>query len=457
MNAPAGSPLAAHGDATLATRLARFALRLQPGDLTEPRRAKVALILADFIGCVLAGSTLPEADSGFVLAQPGEVRIPGVERPMTAETAAIAMATLGSLLQLHDGYGNGGNHPSCGIIPAVWCIRGGHAMQDVRMAIAVGYEIANRIAHSAHPQLTLAGMAPTSATGAIGATAAIGRLLGLAEDVVARAISIAAFSFPVAALRGLTEHGSVVPLHGGLAGRCAIEAIRLAQAGLSAGATVLEGGDDPGTLALLHSQSQGLASEGWRGETLDGVYFKPIPACRHAQPPIDAIEAIWRQGPLDPAQIERVDVHTYPVALRFGKRPGPAAELYDRLMSVTWCVASALRHGKYDVDNILAPTSDRELERLCDAIRVHIDPEYGAIYPRELRARVEITLRGGDVRTGLCRMQYGTPSQDGPYSPAGTNVAPLDRAGVRAKFDRLAQRRLTRQQADALWDEIHAD
>lgn len=457
MNAPAGHPAVGDEAAAFASRLAHFALRLQPADLSPARRTKLALILADFMGCVLAGSTLPEAASAFVLAQPGAVDIPGIERRMTAESATIAMATLGSLLQLHDGYGNGGNHPSCGIIPAVWCMRGDRPMYAVRLAIGVGYEIANHIARSAHPQLTLAGIAPTSATGAIGAAAAIGRLLDLDHDVVSRAISIAAFSFPIAALRGLTEHGSVVPLHGGLAGRCAIESIRLAQAGLAAGAKVLEGEDDPGALALLRSEWHDLAPERWRGETLDGVYFKPIPACRHAQPAIDAIAAMWERGPIEPARIERVDIHTYPVALRFGKRPRAGGELYDRLMSVTWSVASALRHGKYDVDNILAPASDPELERLCDAIHVHVDPQYAAIYPRELRARVDITLRGGELRTGLCRMEYGTPSEHGPYSPGGTNVPPLDRAGVRAKFDALAQRRLPPRLAGTLWDDIHAD
>lgn len=440
----------------LARRLARFALGLERTALSPPRQAKLPFILADFLGCVLGGASLPEAASALVLAQPGHTQVPGLAQRLTPESAAIAMGCLGSLLQWHDGYGNGGNHPSCSIVPAVWCRRDGHTIDAVRMAIAVGYEVANRIAASAHPQLTLRGLAPTSATGAIGATAALGRLLDLDETVLSHAISNAAFSFPFAALRGLTEHGSVVPLHGGLAARCAIESVRLAEAGLSAGDTVLEGGDDPGVLDPLQSRWPSLHPETWRGETLDGVYFKPIPACRHAQPAVDALDAIWRQGPLDATAIRRIDIHTYPVGLRFGKAPSAAGELYDRIMSTTWVVASALRHGKYDIDNLVAPAADALIAALCGVTHTHVDETYAACYPRYLATRVEITFEDGSVRRGICQMEYGTPRETGPYSPPGTHVPPLDAAGMRHKFLALAQRSLPAHQAHALWDEVHA-
>lgn len=440
----------------LARRLAAFAQALRREDLSPARREKVALILADFLGCVLAGSSLPEARSAFVLAQPGAVRIPGGPDGLSPESAAIAMSAMGSLLQLHDGYGNGGNHPCNSIIPAVWCMREGRAMASIHMAIAVGYEVANRLAASAHPALTLAGLAPTSCTGAIGAAAALGRLLELDEDTLARALGNAAFSFPAAALRGLTEHGSAAPLHGGLAARCAIESVKLARAGLGAGDRIFEGGADPGVLDVLRSRGLAQDPETWRGETLDGVYFKPIPACRHAQPAIDAIQAIWNGGPVAAEEIERVDVHTYPVALRFGPAPGPAHELYDRLMSVVWAVASALRHGRYDLSNVRRPAVEPEVQALYPRIHLHVDEAYAQLYPRYLPARVEIALRGGRRRTGACMMEYGTPSEHGPYSPGGTHTPPLDGAGVERKFRELARAVLDERQADALWREARA-
>lgn len=441
--------------ATLAERIARFACAFDAGQLSPARQAKLPLILGDFLGCAMAGATLPEAETAFLLAQPGDVEVPGTGQRLTPETAAIALGTLGSLLQLHDGYGHGGNHPSGCILAAVWSMRGGRPMAQIRAALAVGYEVANRIAASAHPALTLAGIAPTSPTGAIGAAAALGRLLQLDEACTARAISNAAFSFPIAALRGLTEHGSIVPLHAGLAARCAIEAVRAARAGLSAGSTLLEGGDDPGVLALLHAQADRLQPEAWHGETLDGVYFKPIPACRHAQPPVDALEPVWKQAPFDPQDIVAIEVDTYPVALRFGQAPGEGLELYDRLMSVPWVLASALRHGSYGLDNILAPLRDPLLQRLCGLVHVRAAQPYISLYPRQLGARVVVKLRDGSSREGECRMDYGTPSEAGPYSPPGTHRPPLDAEGVKARFEQLAARRIPLEQARTLWRSLH--
>lgn len=438
----------------LSAGIARFAHGFGWHELSLARQRKVRWFLADFIACTLAGSTLPEAASGYVLAQQGAVRLPGDTRGLTPESAAVAMGTVGALLQIHDGFGGGGNHPCSAIVPALWAARGARPLPDLLLPIAVGYEVANRIALCAHPQQTRAGAAPTATTGTIGAAAAVGKLLELDTETLAAAISIAAFATPVAAVRGLTEHGSVVPIHGGLAARTALEAVRLAQAGLTAGDNVLEGGTDPGLIQLLRGDPQRLVPESWRGETLDGVYFKPLPACRHAQPAIEAILAILRDGPLDPEAIRAVGVHTYPMALTFGRPPRPSHELYDRLMSMPWAIASCLVHGGFGFDNVAGPACDARLEALYPVILVQADPRFEREYPRRLCTRIEIELNDGRVRAGECRMAYGIPSEGEPYSPRGTTTPLLDDDGMRRKFFDLACRRLPRIDAEALLGEI---
>jgi 2-methylcitrate dehydratase PrpD len=126
--------------AGLASRIADFACRLGWDDLSAPRRTKVRWFLADFIGSTLAGSTLPEAASGFVLGQPGPVKLPGDARGLTPESAAVAMGTVGALLQIHDGFGGGGNHPSSAIVSALWAARG----ERLRGREPAGAELASR-------------------------------------------------------------------------------------------------------------------------------------------------------------------------------------------------------------------------------------------------------------------------------------------------------------------------
>ncbi len=134
-----------------------------------------------------------------------------------------------------------------------------------------------------------------------------------------------------------------------------MEAVRLAQAGLAAGENVLEGGSDSGLLHLLKGDASALLPEQWKGEMLDGIYFKPIPACRHAQPAVEALLDAFRSGPIPHGKVRKVVVLTYPVSIMFGKPPRPEHELYDRLMSTPWAVASCLVHGGYGFDNVLAP------------------------------------------------------------------------------------------------------
>jgi 2-methylcitrate dehydratase PrpD len=252
----------------------------------------------------------------------------------------------------------------------------------------------------------------------------------------------------------LTEHGSVVPLHGGLAARTALEAVRLAQAGLAAGDNVLEGGKDRGLLQLLQGDASALVPEEWRGEMIDGVYFKPLPACRHAQPAVEAVLAILKGGPLNYREVRRIKVRTYPMALMFGQPPRAEHELYDRLMSMPWAIASCLVHGGFGFDNVTAPARDPRIEGLYGLIESSVDEGAAAEYPKRFCTRIEIQMKGGATRTGECRMEYGMPSEDGPYSPRGTTTRPLDEEGMRRKFFDLACRRVSREDAEALLNQV---
>jgi 2-methylcitrate dehydratase PrpD len=278
--------------------------------------------------------------------------------------------------------------------------------------------------------------------------------LNLDRRTLSDAISIAAFTVPVAAMRGLTEHGSVVPIHGGLAARTALEAVRLAEAGLAAGDNLLEGGKDSGLLQLLHGDAASLVPENWHGEMLDGVFFKPLPACRHAQPAIEAVLAILKVGSLDFREIKAIHIKTYPMALMFGKPPRESHELYDRLMSMPWAIASCLVHGGFGFDNVIAPARDPRIEALYPKISSVSSPEFEKEYPGRFITQVEVEMQDGMLRKGECRMEYGMPSETGPYSPPGTTTPPLDEAGMKRKFLDLACRRITRPQAEEILNAI---
>jgi len=111
-------------------------------------------------------------------------------------------------------------------------------------------------------------------------------------------------------------------------------------------------------------------------------------------------------------------------------------------------------HGGYGFDNVSAPARDARIEALYGLMEAGVDEAYTADYPRRFSTRVEIELKDGEVRTGECRMEYGIPSETGPFSPRGTTTPPLDDEGMRRKFFDLACRRIARAGAQALLGEI---
>ena len=423
---------------SLARRIARFALALSWDDISPARRRKLKWCLVDFLACCAGGARVPEGESAFVLARPGPIHVPGTTRSLTPETAAIAIGTLGALLQYHDGYGRGGNHPSSSVVSAAWVSWDpGRPLRELLTAIAAGYETANRLAGFCHPRQSKAGSAPTATMGAIGAAVARGRLAGLDEARMTAAIANAAFYAPLAAYEGLRNHGSAVPLHGGIAARAGLEAVTLAQAGLYAGEHMLEGQGGPGFLDFLHGGGDLPDPATWRCQTLDAVYFKPLPGCRHTHPGLEAVLKLLREGPIAVDRIRAIRLSSYALALTFATPPRSAHELYDRLMSYHWVLGSALAHGRYGLDNVLRPAVDPAIAALYPRMEFTLDPGLEASYPRALSARVEIAMEDGARSASEIAIGYGEPREEGPYSPGGGVVKALDDAGMAEKFDEL--------------------
>ena len=426
---------------SLTTRIAHFVCTLQADDVDPRRRHRMRIALLDFLGCVLAGSTLAEAAETRVLARPGRVRIPGFDKGLDLPSAIISWGALGALLQWHDGYGRGGNHPSSSILPVLMA-RSPYKQQDwqqLLMPAIVGYETTNRLAALTHPHQTIAGSAPTSTMGAIGAAAALCRHEQLDEACTARALGLAGFWAPVAAFEGLRARGNGVPLHSGLAARAGWEAVQAAKAGLQASARLLEGGEGPGLLQWLGGAQvvERLPDPGtWRGETLDQVYLKPFPGCRHVHPAIEAALGLRATLPGDPARWRTVVVRTYDVAIGFGAPPEPQFELYDCLMSLPWGVALALLEGTPGLAAVSADRGRASVRALLARVQVVQDPEHQAGYPAQLGATVDVTLDDGTLCTQQAVLRYAEAGTH--YSPSGPFGPVLDEAGVRDKFMRLA-------------------
>ena len=414
--------------ADLAERVGRWAFQFAP---SAAHTARIRASIRDFLGCVTAGTRRPELQSALWLAHGGAVPVCGLADSFDPAGAALIAGTAGSLLQLHDVYVPAGLHPSSPVIPAAWSALhslGARRRNEFVRAVAVGYEVANRFGAACAPQQALAGSSGTGTAGALGAATAAAIVAGMDAAGIAAALSNAALMLAATPVAAMRAHGSVVPLHSGIAARCGFEAASVARAG-SAGRYVLEGDvRGPGLLGLLQARVQQLVPENWHGETIDDVSWKFYPACFAS---LACIEATLQIRPLVKGTIRHVTLYVPDRMLALVACGPNSDELYDRLMSLRWVVARALDCGEYNI--ACALESSASTLALAQRIQVIHAPELDALLPKVIAADVSVET---DRETR--RVAYRRPVHDDPPDNAARGwTRALDEQALHAKFKML--------------------
>jgi 2-methylcitrate dehydratase PrpD len=357
--------------------------------------ARARLHLLDWLACVVGARQTAVAD---------------VAR--RAETDVLARAALlGSVLEMDDVHRTGRLHPGPVIWPAalsaardtgcnmVALLEGAVRGYEAMIAIGASFDAY----HYAHWH-------NTSTAGGFGAAATAATIFALDDAALVSALGNAG---SIAGGLWHMRHDDVMtkPMHVAHAVHSGLWQARLARAGLTGPARILEG--EQGLYAAMTKAPMPLSLAGnWR---IAEVSFKPWAACRHAHPAIDAALALRSMGALAGA----VHVETYGDAIRFCDRPDPVTEL-DAKFSLQHAVAVIAGGGSagpedFTVDAIARHAAGRA------AVSVALADAIDARYPAHYGARVTAsgqTLEFADT--------LGDPER------------PLDEAGIRGKFAALA-------------------
>ena len=128
-------------------------------------------------------------------------------------------------------------HSCSGTVPAVLAVAERRRLsgKEVVRAMATGYEVGARVGVAVQPSHWYGGFQATGTVGAIGASAAVGALLGFDADEMAAAISMAGFILPISNGDGVFQGFSAKPVHGGMAAQTGVQAALLAGSGFEAG------------------------------------------------------------------------------------------------------------------------------------------------------------------------------------------------------------------------------
>ena len=380
-------------------------------------RHAAARALLDTIGVMLAGASEPAAASvQQVVAQESsglQCSVLGTGLRTSATNAALANGTAAHAHDYDDMCFVSLAHPSAPLVAAGLAIaeRSGATGRALLEAYVVGFEIEARLGRAMNPRHYQRGWHCTSTLGTIGAAAAASRLLGFDARVIGHALAIAASE-----ASGLKENfGTMVkPLHAGLAARNGVLAALLAQAGMTASGSAIEG--PQGFLAAMDSESSALrpfiANLGERWETLDsGITVKLYPSCAATHPALDALLDLKRRDGFDAADVDRIDIGVDAITPTVLLHEHPSTGLEGKF-SMPFCAAAAVVDAHVGLATFTPDRlADPVVAGMRERVAMHVDPSLDAGAPPLTQARVQVTLKDGRVLGAVANGARGYPDR----------------------------------------------
>ena len=408
----------------------------------------------DTVATMLAGSNEPVVQivRRFVAARQSSVResrlLPGGEMAGAAD-AALINATAAHALD-YDDVALGG-HPSTVLVPAILaegqCLDATGA--DALRAYLIGYEVWAELFSREPDPYHIKGWHPTAVLGTLGAAAAVAYLRRLPAEACRNALALAASmaSGLVANFGTMTK-----PLHAGRAAACAIDAVRLAAAGLTAAPDALE--HHAGYLAALSPQGRADRASpadglGARLRILDlGLSVKKYPMCYSTHRVIDGVLDLVQANDLKPGDVKAVHASIGVTEDSMLRNHAPVTGL-EAKFSLEFAVASALVARKVGLqqltDEFVAEPQVREAMAKVRTTTVDTHCPIEPTFALTNRVAVELTdgrrLDSGEIRFARGNAQLPLKGEElkAKFLDCAAGLGGIDAAALYGRLDRLAE------------------
>lgn len=357
--------------------------------------------MIDTLACLLAGRGETVTQSALQVAR----RRTGVQQAhallgpirLSDQDAAFVNAVSAHALDYDDMALNG--HPSVVLVPAL--LSAAELAQatdhEVLRSYLVGYEVWAELDRREPDSLHNKGWHPTSVIGTVAVAAAVAHLERLDATQAAHAIGIAASM--ASGLMG--NFGSMTkPLHAGWTAAHGIEAVRLAQAGVTASADVIE--SPTGFLAAFSPAGRADRSD-WNPLTelrirTNGLSVKKYPVCYASHRVIDAVIELRRKVQFDAGQIVTMTATLSDINARILHNHAPETALQAKF-SLEFACAMAAAEGAVGLAQVTdAQVMREDIQRLMRCVQAHSVPAGCPVEPSfAMNDQVEIRLRDGQL------------------------------------------------------------
>ena len=389
-------------------------------------------VLLDYLGVVVGGKKYLEEKHPELMA--------------SAPSEAFLNGFAAHVLELDDGHRHGMIHLGASIVSAVLDAAEKESLKsdDVLRGIVIGYEVAVRCARAIQPGHKERGYHVSGTCGTIGSALGIAFACGYSKEQMKSTLACAVSS--AAGVLEIQEQASEMKPYN--VGRAAMAGMVAAQVGKLA----LPGPDDilggkRGFLAALTDTPKPEFLTDFDSESycIEGIYQKVHAACRHCHPAIDATIDMRNDIHLKPDQIDRIEVHTYKLAVGSHDHT-EIMGISSAKLSTPYAVALAIVKGSAGyADYNEANLNDYNIKMLTHKVSVIEDENLTAQSPAVRGAKVIIYLKNGKSYEAPCLYPKGEPEH------------PLTKDELETKFRGLAMfGGLTQEDCDevinSVWD-----
>lgn len=384
----------------LSAQVAAFVANTRYEDLPPATVTLTKRCILDGIGVSLGASGLGEGCRAFIdlaSAQGGneQCTIFGESRRVPVEAAALVNGALAHALDYEDSHDGALIHPNAPTVPAALAVAeafGPVTGRQLITAVAVGCDVAVRLALATKVSIADFGWYPPPIFAAFGATAAAASILRLTPQQVRDALSLTLCQATCSNEIIHSPHSVIRAVRDAFAARTGVTSALLAQGGIRGFDEPLEG--RAGFFAAFARNQYDpavLVDEIGSRFEIESISFKPWPSCRGTHAAIEAALQLHREG-IRPADIQRVDIHGGPM-LRMLAEPAASkarpATAIDAKFSLPFTVASALVHGRVGLQSFLPDAlADEMTLAIASRVQVHVDPAPQSAIGARLRLRL---------------------------------------------------------------------
>ena len=378
-------------------------------------------LILDLIGVSLAGYKLMEfprmvVDYMGVLGGTPEAAIIQTKKKFPAVNAAFANAACAHALDMDDGHRFAALHPGTVVIPSAIAAAelSGASTKELIAGVVVGYEVMIRIGMAINPSSLNRGFHSTGIVGPFGAAAAAANIMGLSRED-----TIGAFGLAGLQASGLLqvnhddEGAKVKPINPARASMAGVLSSILAERRARGPRSIFEGKD--GFLKAVTDEVKVELMTRRLGQEFEicNVYLKLYAACRHAHAAIDAALEASRTGHIDPQEISKISIQTYPAAIRLAGMTNATTPSAARF-SIPFSVALALIKqdagaDKYSEENV----RDQRIQALAGKVDLSMSTNWEKLYPEKRGATVSITDKN---RTWSAEVELAKGEPENPAS-----------------------------------------